>query len=128
MDRFEEKARELPNAEGFWWAKWRIKSPGTAEENDPPGNEWEVMHVVENTLDKTDEEHLMVMVPGVEKWQSLENFHWGPQAVRATALREAHRAGQEDMRERAAVSLEDSADCYSHLIETIRALPITDPK
>ena len=73
----------VPDKEGFWWGKWRIKAEGTSDPNDPPGNEWEVMHVVENTLDVDDDEHLMVMVPGVEKWQPLENFVWGPKALPA---------------------------------------------
>lgn len=77
-----------PTKEGFFWGKWRIKDDDThkckhcghqnkAELADPPGNEWEVMHVVENCIDTTDPEYLMVMVPGVEKWQSIENFFWG---------------------------------------------------
>lgn len=73
----------IPNHEGFWWGKWRIKAEGTSDPEDTPGNEWEVMHVVENTLDVDDDEHLMVMVPGVEKWQPLENFVWGPKALPA---------------------------------------------
>lgn len=72
-----------PTKEGFYWAKWRIKAAGTADEDDPPGDEWEVMHVVENCLDEDDPEYLMVMVPGVNKWHPLENFFWGEEVKRA---------------------------------------------
>jgi hypothetical protein len=77
---------QLPTAEGFYWGKWRIADDGTYahqpgvskdEQDRPPSHEWEVMHVVENCIDRTDPEFLMVMVPGVSKWQSLENFVWG---------------------------------------------------
>lgn len=67
----------IPKYAGFFWGKWRIKAKGTLDENESTGNEWEVMHVVENCIDKDDPEHLMVMVPGVSKWQSVENFFWG---------------------------------------------------
>lgn len=60
-----------PKTKGHYWGQWRIKEEGTADEDDPPGKEWEVMHVVD------DFEKLMVMVPGVAKFQSLENFIWG---------------------------------------------------
>jgi hypothetical protein len=74
-------AGKVPTAEGFYWALWRIKAEGTADESEPPGQEWEVMHVVENCLEETDPEFLMVMVPGVEKWQALENFIWGDEVL-----------------------------------------------
>lgn len=78
-----------PNKEGFWWGKWRIKADDTypvcvkcgaavypgEDPDEPPGDEWEVMHVVDNSND--DENPLMVMVPGVGAWQPLENFIWG---------------------------------------------------
>lgn len=66
-----------PKAEGFYWGKWKIRAPGTADEDEPAPNEWEVMHVVENCNDETDPEFLMVEVPGVKEWQPLENFYWG---------------------------------------------------
>lgn len=71
-------ANTLPKAEGFYWGKWKIKAEGTSDPDDPPGDEWEVMHVVENCLDETDDEFLMVMVPGVDKWQAIQDFFWGP--------------------------------------------------
>ena len=69
---------KVPIGPGFYWGKWRIKDEGTVDEDESPGNEWEVMHVVVNCIDEDDPEHLMVMVPGVQKWQSIENFAWGP--------------------------------------------------
>ncbi len=71
------ESQKVPTAAGFYWAKWRIKAEGTVDEDESPGNEWEVMHVVVNCIDDDDPEHLMVMVPGVAKWQSVENFAWG---------------------------------------------------
>lgn len=69
---------QTPDREGFYWGKWQIADDGTVEgEELTPAREWEVMHVVENCLDRSDPEFLMVMVPGVERWQSLENFVWG---------------------------------------------------
>lgn len=80
--RFKMKGNgKAPSAEGFYWGCWRIKAAGTADEDEAPGFEWEVMHVVENCIDETDPEFLMVTVPGVTKWQPLENFVWGDQVV-----------------------------------------------
>lgn len=71
----------MPVKPGFYWGQWRIKEDGTRDEDETPTvhgkGEWEVMHVVENCIDHTDPEWLMVMVPGVGEWQSLENFFWG---------------------------------------------------
>lgn len=68
-----------PTKEGFYWAKWKIAEAGTREGDDlTPSDEWEVMHVVENGGDPQDPEYFLVMVPGVEQWQSRENFYWGP--------------------------------------------------
>lgn len=66
-----------PKKAGHYWARWKIKSPGTAEEDDPPSGQWEVVQVFENCIDETDDEYLMVAVAGVERSQSLENFFWG---------------------------------------------------
>jgi hypothetical protein len=73
----KERKTLVPRTAGFYWAKWRIKDEGTVDENESPGDEWEVMHVVTNCIDEDDPEYLMVMVPGVAKWQSIENFVWG---------------------------------------------------
>ena len=67
----------VPRSPGFYWGQWKIKEAGTDDEHEHPGNEWEVMHVVENCTDMDSPEYLMVMVPGVRKWQSIENFFWG---------------------------------------------------
>lgn len=86
-DQIAREAREvagLPTVEGFYWGLWLRPSPGTADEKEPgnwPAIEWEVMHVVENTLDESDDEHLMVMVPGVQKWQALDAFQWGSRVL-----------------------------------------------
>lgn len=66
-----------PKKPGHYWAKWKIKAPGTAEEDDPPGGEWEVVQVFRNCIDEDDPEHLMVSVAGVARSQALENFFWG---------------------------------------------------
>lgn len=76
MTDITERAKQ-PKTPGHYWARWRIKSPGTAEEDDPPGGQWEVVQVFENCIDETDPEYLMVSVAGVERSQSVENFHWG---------------------------------------------------
>lgn len=89
----------IPTKEGFYWGQWRIKADDTypvcehceqplypgEDVDEPPGQEWEVMHVVVNDTDTTDDEHLMVMVPGVGKWQPLENFVWGEGPLRNDA-------------------------------------------
>lgn len=84
----------IPTKEGFYWGQWRIKADDTypicdcgkplypnEDVDEPPHPEWEVMHVVENCNDPTSDEYLMVMVPGVGRWQPIENFVWG-EAVR----------------------------------------------
>jgi len=64
---------KTPQAPGFYWGRWIKACPGTKEGDDlAPAHEWEVMHVVDNNSDVP-----MVMVPGVQKWQPLENFEWG---------------------------------------------------
>jgi hypothetical protein len=79
----------IPDAEGFYWAKWRIAASGTdacrkcghessSWERDGPEGKWEVVEVVENSSDPDDDEHFMVQVPGVSRWQSIEDFFWGP--------------------------------------------------
>ena len=68
---------KLPDKAGHYWARWKIKNPGTAEEDDPPSGQWEVVQVFENCIDPDDGEYLMVAVAGVERSQSVENFHWG---------------------------------------------------
>jgi hypothetical protein len=67
----------LPKVDGHYWAKWKIKSPGTAEEHKSPLGNWEIVQVFLNCIDKDDPEHFAVQVAGVERSQSLENFFWG---------------------------------------------------
>jgi len=81
MDKPSAEAA-LPARQGFYWAKWRLKCAGTVDEDERPSDEWEVMHVVVNCIDEDDPEYLMVMVPGVAKWQPLDHFHWGHQVHR----------------------------------------------
>jgi hypothetical protein len=83
---------EIPQAPGFYWAQWRIASPGTREAEElTPSFEWEVVEVFKNSIDEDDDEHLMVSVSGVEKGQALDAFVWGsgplsPPAEIAAAL------------------------------------------
>lgn len=66
-----------PKEPGHYWARWKIKAEGTADEDDPPSGGWEVVQVFVNCIDPEDDEFLMVAVPGVERAQSIENFFWG---------------------------------------------------
>lgn len=70
----------VPTKPGFYWAKWRIAAAGTADNGEGcmgTDADWEVVEVWENSLDTSDDEYLMVHVPGVEKGQSIDNFYWG---------------------------------------------------
>lgn len=76
----------IPTKEGFYWGRWHTACPGTADEGDCcMGTEWEVHHVVTNDFDPDAPDHLMVMVPGVAKWQPLDAFEWGPEVSREAA-------------------------------------------
>lgn len=70
-----------PNKEGFFWGK--LLTPDGKDsrsgETVEASNEYEVIHVVENCLDKNSPEFLMAMVPGCSDWESIENFVWGPE-------------------------------------------------
>lgn len=71
-----------PKGPGHYWAKWRIADDGTPEgDEQTPCDEWEVVQVNENCLDRDDPEHLMVSVPGQSKTQSIENFYWGSERL-----------------------------------------------
>ncbi len=68
-----------PNGKGFFWAKWRVASEGTADSDElTPSDRWEVVHVFENGLEQDEPEFLMAFVLGVDQVQALENFIWGP--------------------------------------------------
>jgi len=71
---YSNTAKTMPDAEGFYWGIWRIKAEGTRDEEESPGSEWEVMRVMHNG---DPDNEFIVLVPGVEQWQPLENFHWG---------------------------------------------------
>lgn len=69
----------MPTKPGWYWAKWKIAAKGTREGDElTPSNEWEIVHVQENTLDPKDKEYLSVAVCGVEKTQWPDCFFWGP--------------------------------------------------
>lgn len=86
----------MPTQPGFYWAKWRMADEGTDpvclkcghkpsewEDNiDLSVEDWAPVEVVVNCLDETNPEYLKVQVGGVAKWQSPENFVWGPEIVR----------------------------------------------
>lgn len=61
-----------PTAAGFYWAKWRIASPGTPEgEEQTPSDTWEVVDVFVNCNDEDSPEHLLVHVSGQAKGQAI---------------------------------------------------------
>lgn len=65
----------IPTKEGFFWGRWQLADDNTGPRSEEaPNREWEVMHVVYNSVEKDE---LMAMVPGVEEWQSLDCFYWG---------------------------------------------------
>lgn len=67
-----------PEQPGTYWAKWKIAEDGTREGNElMPSSQWEAVQVLENGGDDPSD-FLRVLVPGVQKSQSLENFMWGP--------------------------------------------------
>ena len=77
--RSAQQIGAVPAKPGFYWAKWRIADDGTVEGDDlTPSDVWEVVHVTENTSDKSHPEYLRVSVSGVQRGQALENFFWGP--------------------------------------------------
>lgn len=75
-----------PTRTGHYWARWKIKSPGTAEEEDPPDGRWEVVQVFENCIDPDNDEHLAVHVAGVERVQHLDNFLWGERVAEPAGI------------------------------------------
>ncbi len=65
----------VPQAVGYYWAKWCIPEDGTAdEEHFVRTNKWEVVEV-HACLGETSED-FRASVPGVERTQSIENFIW----------------------------------------------------
>ena len=45
---------KVPTHPGFFWGIHKINAPGTRDENESLGNEWEVMRVVINCIDEDD--------------------------------------------------------------------------
>jgi hypothetical protein len=100
----------LPKREGWYWAKWHTASPGTdhcrncghrhSEWTEPHGldlENWAVVEVVENCLDTSSPEYLMVQVPGVSKWQPIEGFTWGPQIEEFNPCPEQQQKQKQDL-------------------------------
>lgn len=70
---------DAPKLEGHYWAKWRIANDGTTDAADLlPSDHWEAVQVFQNCIDPEHEDFLMVTVAGVENFQSIKNFIWGP--------------------------------------------------
>jgi hypothetical protein len=71
---------KLPSKEGFYWAKWRLAAPGTADKGEGCAGadaEWEAVEVFDNSI-IGDDPDLRVFVTGVAQSQPIENFFWGP--------------------------------------------------
>lgn len=67
-----------PTRPGYYWAKWKIASPGTLEGDElTPSNTWEVVQVWQNSVDPNSDEPLGVSVPGVRETQWPDQFFWG---------------------------------------------------
>ncbi|MGY4257375.1 hypothetical protein ACVI1L_004443 [Bradyrhizobium sp. USDA 4516] len=65
---------DAPKMEGHYWAKWRIANHGTRDAAEVvPSDHWEVVQVFETCIDPDHDDFLMVFVPGVERFQSIEN-------------------------------------------------------
>lgn len=94
-----------PTREGFFWGIHRMdEDDETAETGALINREWEVHHVVKNSVDGSGPEGLMVMVPGIQKWQPLDAFVWGE---------ECHRTGHAEARAYAR-----AADELGHIVRT----------
>lgn len=80
--------------EGFWWATWIKADPGTRDQDgDFVGSgEIEPVQVICNFVDPDNNEPWRVLVLGVEKSQSVENFEWG--APIAPARNPKHPCGE----------------------------------
>lgn len=73
---------KLPTQPGWYWAKWKIASPGTLEGSSlTPSDQWEVVEVWQNRSpfsSDESEEMFGVAVSGVREVQWLDQFYWGP--------------------------------------------------
>lgn len=97
-ERVSTTIQTLPTTPGHYWARWRIKSPGTAEEDDAPSGMWEIVQVFQNCIDETDDEWLMVAVPGVERSQSIQDFFWGDGPIPLPSQPDRRRRGRRNIR------------------------------
>lgn len=101
----------LPKQEGWYWARWHTAAIGSdhcsncghrhSEWTEPNGLDietWAVVEVVENSLDESDPEHLMVQVGGVSKWQPLDGFTWGPQVEPFQLAEQEQERSRADLR------------------------------
>ena len=70
---------KIPKQPGYYWAKWKLASEGTADYDEEllPEDNWTPVEVFMNCIDEKDPEHLLVSIIGVEKSQAIENFFWG---------------------------------------------------
>jgi hypothetical protein len=67
-----------PSSPGFYWARQIAVDPGTRDEDEfEPLARFEPVDVFENHYDENAPDRLRVLVPGIEKSQSLDNFEWG---------------------------------------------------
>lgn len=77
LDR--EKIVEELKQPGYYWAKWKIASPGTFEADEQvPSQFWEIVQVWVNSTDPNSDERFGVSVPGVRETQWPDQFYWGP--------------------------------------------------
>lgn len=69
---------QQPSSPGFYWARQIAVDPGTRDESEfEPMPKFEPVDVFANHDDDAAPDRLRVLVPGIEKSQSLDNFEWG---------------------------------------------------
>lgn len=66
-----------PSEPGWYWARWLRKASGTRDADFDPDDEWEVVNVLEDHVDRNGEIQFAVLVCGVEKMQFPWDFEWG---------------------------------------------------
>lgn len=82
MSEIEQQIVDTPKHPGYYWAKWKIASPGTLEASEQtPSNFWEIVQVWENCSDPNSDEQFGVSVPGVQVAQWPDQFFWGPKVA-----------------------------------------------
>lgn len=74
--RMPKPELKMPDSPGYFWAKWRIPEDGTEDEDNFISiDRWECVEVTINSYDDT-KDNFVVLICGVAKAQSLENFVW----------------------------------------------------